>query len=221
MNITKININENTQFAILGLGKFGRSIAFELENFKRHVFCCDKDEQTVQKLSSKINHIVEADASNDDFLDSIEIGNFDVVIVSYGRNFEESVLTVLKLKERNVPLIIAKTSDEKHKIVLERIGADIVILPEVVMGERLGNALLYNDPISIIKESENFNIFRMFPESHWINKSLSHLKLTKKEHINVLGIIRNESLVDQITPNTIIEKNDVLIVIKNEGLSKK
>lgn len=213
-NYMNLNMTPDSQFAVLGLGKFGRAIVKELVSHNRHVWCCDVDEEVVQTMSTCVEHVVQADASNDDFLDKIGIGNFDVVIVAFSANFEDSVLTTMKLKEKNVPFVIVKAGDERRKKVLESVGADYAILPEVIMGERVAHSLIYNDPLSHIHESEHFDIIEMHPKQNWIGKDLSTLQLTKKENINVLGIIRDDNLVNRITPQTVLLENDILVVIK-------
>lgn len=209
------NIEEDSQFAILGLGKFGASVAKELARHNKNVLCCDKNERIVQSISNHIDHVINADATSDEFLEKVGIGNFDVVILSFTSNFEDTVLATVKLKELNVPLIIAKATDERHKQVLEKIGADVVLLPEVIMGERLAHSLIHNDPLMQIYESEHFEIEQISPQKKWLNKALSELHLPKKEHINVLGIIRDDELLDRIGPESMILENDILVVIRN------
>ncbi len=215
-NISKA-LNNKSQIAVFGLGKFGSSIVSELILNNRNVFCCDINGKRIQELSSTVEHVIQADVTDDDFLESIGIGNFDVVVISFSKNFEDAVLAVMKLKEYKVPYVIAKASDERHKKVLEKIGADYVILPEVVMGERLANALMFNDPLTYIHESDIFNIEQVSAKKIWIGKSLSQLDLRNSSGINVLGIIRNDKLVESISSETVIYENDILIVVRKTG----
>lgn len=208
------NLNEKSQFAVFGLGKFGSSIANELLENNRNVFCCDINGKRVQELSSTFEHILQADVTDDEFLESIGIGNFDVVVIAFSKNFEDAVLATVKLKEYNVPYVIAKAADERHKNVLEKIGADYVILPEVVMGEKLANALMFNDPLTYIYESDKFAIEEIYPKKNWIRKTLGYLNLRNSEGINILGIIRDGKLVENIASETIIGEKDILIVVR-------
>ena len=210
----EFNVTPDSQFAILGLGKFGISVAKGLAAHHRNVFCCDKSESAVNEVAAYVEHAVLADASSDDFLDKIGIGNFDVVIVTFSNNFEDAILATMKAKEKNAPFVIAKATDERHKKVLESVGADYVLLPDVVVGERLAQSLINNDPLMHINESDKFDIAEMRPKSSWLNKTLDDLQLTRKERINVLGIVRDEKLVERITKDTVIQANDLLIVMK-------
>lgn len=212
--VEDFKVTSDSQFAILGLGQFGSSMAKELAKNNLNVFCCDINEKPVRELSLFLEHVVQADASNEDFLDRIGIGNFDVVVISFSENFEDTILTTMKVKEKKVPFIVVKTTDERHKKVLESVGADYVILPDIVMGERLAHSIIYNDPLMRINESDKFDIMEIRPKEQWINKSLEVLDLTKKENINILGILRNNKLVGHITKDVVILDDDILIIIK-------
>ena len=208
------NVTPESQFAILGLGKFGISIAKELSAHHRNVFCCDKDIKAVNEVAAYVEHAVQADASSDDFLDKIGIGNFDVVIIAFSSSFEDAILATMKAKEKSAPLVIAKAIDERHKKVLESVGADYVLLPDVVVGERLAHSLIYNDPLMHIHESDQFDIAEMHPKNGWLHKTLGELHLTHKENINVLGIVRDEKLLERISKDTVILPDDLLIVMR-------
>ena len=208
------DVTPDSQFAVLGLGQFGYSIAKELAAHGRNVFCCDKNERPVREAAAHIRHVVQADASGEEFLDKIGISNFDVVIIAFSGNFEDAILTTMKVKEKGVPFIIAKATDERHKRVLESVGADYVLLPNIVMGERLAHSLIHNDPLMKINESDKFEIMEISPKEKWLNKKLEELQLTRKENISILGILRDDRLVERITKDVVLLEDDILIVMK-------
>lgn len=215
--IININIDKNSQIAIFGLGKFGMSLLKELTLNGVDVFCCDIDNKKVQEAARYVEHVMQADATNDDFLEKIGISNFDIVVISFSSNFEDAVIVTLKLKELNISCIIAKATDNRHKRILETIGATYVIQPEIVMGERLAHAIINNDPMIQIKESDYFDIEQIFPKEKWIGRRLSDLSLPKKESINVLGIIRQDELLEKISSDTVIMNNDILVIIRSKS----
>ena len=207
-------VTHDSQFAVLGLGQFGYSIAKELTAHGRNVFCCDKRDRPVREAAAHIKHVVQADATSEEFIDKMGIGNFDVVIIAFSGNFEDAILTTMKVKEKGVPFVIAKATDVRHKKVLESVGADYVILPNVIMGERIANSLIHNDPLMKINESDKFEIMEIRPKEKWINKNLEELQLTRRENISILGILRGDKLVERITKDVVLFEDDILIVMK-------
>ena len=212
--IVDFNVTSDSQFAILGLGQFGFSLAKELSFHGRNVFCCDKNERPVKEAAAYVSHVVQANASDEEFLDKIGISNFDVVVIAFSGNFEDAILTTMKVKEKGVPFIIAKAANERHKKVLESVGADYVLLPNTVIGERLAHSLIHNDPLMKINESDKFEIMEIRPKEKWLNKNLEELQLTRKENISILGIIRGDKLVERITKDVVLFEEDILIVMK-------
>lgn len=213
-NFNLEHTTSKTQFAVFGLGKFGTTIVKELIQHDQLVWCCDVDELAAQNVSSYTEHVMQADASNDSFLDKIGIENFDVAIVAFSKSFESSVLTTMKLKERNVPFIIVKASDQNHKKVLESIGADHVILPEIVMAKRLAHSLVFDEPLNSIYGLDYPDIFIIKPKKKWIGKDLKSLQLTTKNRISILRIIRDGNPLPYINADTILLEKDTLIAIK-------
>ena len=127
------------QFAVLGLGRFGSEIAVALSGGGKEVLAVDVAEDRIQAVSSLVTHAVTADATDEHVLKAIEISSFDAVIVAIG-DVEASVLATVTLKELGANYIVAKASNDKHKRVLEKIGADYVIVPEAEMAHKLANS---------------------------------------------------------------------------------
>jgi trk system potassium uptake protein TrkA len=112
------------QFAVIGLGRFGSSVAKTLSGLGFEVLAIDSSEQRMQEMSSIVTHVVQADSTDEEALNALGLRNLDVVIVAIGQDIQASILTTIIVKEIGVPLVIAKAQNELHGKVLKKIGAD-------------------------------------------------------------------------------------------------
>lgn len=207
----KIKIGKDTQFAILGMSKFGRAMAETLYENGYTVLCCDEQESAVHEAAEYATHVVQADASDKAVLLKLGISNFDVVIIAFGEDFEAAAVTATILKELKVPYIIAKANGLRQKLILESIGVDHVILPEREMGERFAYSLITNDFLESIHRSDRYDIIETKPQPEWVGKSLGSLRLRQTERLNVLLIIRDGVLLEEVDAHTVLQANDDLI----------
>lgn len=215
IKMKKFRISHNTQFAVLGLSKFGLGLAQALYDNGYHVLCCDMDEQVVQDNVHNVTHIIQADASDKAVLEKIGIGNFDVVIIAFSEDFEGAAVTATILKELNVNYIIVKANGIRQKHIFESIGVDRVILPEKEMGERLAYSLMTNDLMDSLHRSDKYDIIEMKPLPEWVGKSLEKLRLRQTESINIIAIIRDNELMPVMDAKTVLQPKDNLIVLKS------
>ena len=211
----KIQINKNTQFAVLGLGKFGRSVTKTLFENGFNVLCCDMDEHVVQEASAYSTHAYLADASDKSALQKIGIGNFDVVIIALSADFEAAAITATIVKEMGVGYILAKANGPRQKQILEVIGVDRVVLPEKEMGEKIAYGFMTNDLMEYIHRSDQYDIIEMKPQPEWLGKSLQKLRLRQTEGINIIAIIRDEEVLAVLDAQTELLADDNLIVLKS------
>jgi trk system potassium uptake protein TrkA len=211
----KINISKDTQFAILGLSKFGRAMAATLYENGYNVLCCDIRENPVHEAAEYATHIVQADASDKAVLVKLGISNFDVVVIAFGEDFEAAAVTATILKELKVPYVVAKANGLRQKQIFESIGVDHVILPEREMGERFAYSLITNDFMESIHRSDRYDIIEMKPLPEWVGKTLASLRLRQAERLNVLIIIRNGKLLDEVAAQTVLLADDDLIALKS------
>jgi trk system potassium uptake protein TrkA len=208
-------VDKHTQFAILGLGKFGRSVSATLFDNSYDVFCCDINESVVREVAEYATHIIQADAADKAVLEKIGLSNFDVVIIAFSNDFEAAVIAAMIAKEMKVPYIMAKANGLRQKQILETIGVDRVILPEKEMGEKVAYEFITNDLLGYIHHSDKYDIIEMKPQPSWVGKSLQKLRLRQTESINIIAIIRNSEVMAIINPHLELEANDYLIVLKS------
>lgn len=211
----KLHVDENTQFAVLGLGKFGRSVTRSLFENGYSVLCCDTDSHLVQEATAYSTHAFLADASDKNALEKIGIKNFDVVIIAFSNDFEAAAITATILKEMGVSYILAKANGLRQKQILESIGVDRVVLPEKDTGERLVYSLITNDLLEHLHRSEHYDIIEMKPYPRWVGKSLQQLRLRQTEGINIIAIIRNEKVMAVLDAETVLLEDDDLIILKS------
>lgn len=201
------------QFLIIGLGRFGSSIAKTIYELGHDVLAIDKDEEKVQEISDYVTHAVQMDSTDESILKTLGVTNFDVAVVTIGSNLQDSVMATLILKELGVKYIIAKANNELHAKVLTKIGADKVVLPERDMGTRVAHNLVSSNILDYIELSEEYSILGIEAVKEWFNKSLKEIEIRKKHGINVVAIKRGEKVNISPSAEDIIKENDVLVAL--------
>ena len=144
------------------------------------------------------------------------ISNVDVAVIAIAGQFEASVMATMLCKEAGVGQVIVKCSSEMHRTILEKVGADIVVLPEKESGVRLAKNILSSGFFDIADISEDISIIELKAKSEWIGKSLKELELRKKYSINVIALSKNGNVEIALQPDTVIEENMKMIVIANK-----
>lgn len=208
-------------YAVIGLGRFGTSIAAKLYEAGQEVMGIDINEERVEDAKLMVTHAAVLDTTEEEALKSIGIRNFDYVIVAIGNDMQASILTVLLLKELGVNRVIAKALNKHHGKVLDKVGADWVIYPERDMGERVAHQLLSPNVLNYIELSKEFSIEEILIPPSMTGKSLRDLDLRAKYNVNAIAIVSNENIIISPSPDQIINREDKLVVIGNrEDLSE-
>jgi len=178
------------QYAVIGLGRFGASIARTLAEKGQQVLAIDSKEDIVQDLAEYVTNAVCIDATDAKALKNIGIKTVDVAIVAIGKSLEASILVTLALKELGVPRIIAKAVSENQSKVLEKLGVNAVVFPEREIGEKLANKLISPEVVEEINLSKEYSLFEIKTSEEFINKSLKDLQVRIKYSINIIAIKR-------------------------------
>ena len=203
----------NKQFVIIGLGRFGLSVAKTLYDLGNDVLAIDMDEDLVQEISDNVTHAVQLDATDENALRSLGIRNFDVAVVTIGSNIQASVMVTLLVKELGVKYIIAKGHSNLHAKVLYKIGADRVVLPEKDMGVRVAHNLVSDSILDYIELSADYSIMEIRALDEWQDKSLNELRLRSEYGINVVAIKKGEEINISPTADDKVEAGDVIVAI--------
>ena len=216
------------QFAVIGLGRFGWSVAKTLSEKGHQVLAIDKDEELVQEASDFVTESVQVDSTDEKALKAVGIMNVDVAVVGIGTNLEASVLTTLILKELGVQHIVARAITDEHSKVLQRVGATKVVLLERDMGARIANSLVSPSILEHIELSPESSIMEAVPPKEFIGKSIRDVDVRAKHGLNIIGIRKKEAYAEgvcelNVAPKAdyVIKQGDVFILIgSNENLDK-
>ncbi|MCD6358537.1 MAG: TrkA family potassium uptake protein [Dehalococcoidia bacterium] len=202
------------QVAIIGMGRFGISLASTLFGMGYDVLALDIDEKRVQSVSSQVTHAAQADATSETVLKALDIGGFDVVIVAMGSAIQSSVLSTILLKKLGVAYVIARADNELHRSILEKIGADRVVSPEREMGKRVAHGLTLPNVLDYIPVAPSYGVAEVAASPYFVGKTLSELELGQggKWGIAVLLIQRGKEVI--VTPDLVedVRKGDVLVL---------
>ncbi len=202
------------QFAVLGLGRFGQSVVKTLHEKGYDVLAVDVSIDLVNEMSKYSTLVLQADVSDENVIRNLGLNNYDVVIVAIGGDLETSVMATLLAKENGAKKVIVKAKNISQKTVLEKVGADRVVLPEREMGEKLAINLITTNVIDFINLSDKFGVAEIEPHSKWIGESLIKANIRAEYEINVVAIKRSEDdVIVSPRPNEIIQKGDRLVVI--------
>lgn len=203
----------NHEFAVIGLGRFGTSLALTLELNGHRVLGIDSNEEIVQKLADEITQVVGMDATDEEALQAIDITSFDTVIVAIGTDFESNLMITVALKQLGVRRVISKAVTERQRTVLARVGADLVLLPEVEAGERLARDLVAPGLRSQLRLGRGYSIIEVPLPADLAGQSLAQSQLRSRFDLTVLVIHRGEELLVNPPAGTVMEADDVLVVL--------
>lgn len=200
------------QIVIIGLGKFGMSVAKLLSKYDYDVLAIDDQESLIEEVVPFVTRAMQLNALDSEALKSAGIKNFDIAIIGIGDNIESSLMIALTLKELGIPNIIAKSRDEKHTKLLEMIGVNKIVQPEIDSAVRLVNTLTTTYIKDKMELSKDYSMIEIETPKIWVGKSFSELALRQKHSINVVCVKRNSEVIFP-TANYELDENDLLLVM--------
>ncbi len=207
------------QIAIIGLGRFGQSVARGLRNLGHEVLGLDANQDLVDLVAPEVTHAVACDCTDEDALRALGLRNFDVVVVAIGHDVQASILTTVLLKEMGVPMVVAKAANDLHGRTLSKVGADKVIYPERDMGARLAHSLLTGTETDYIELSPEYTMMELAAPSKFVGKSLREVNLRARFGISVMAIKSGEAINAAPLATDTINPGDVLVLLgSNEGV---
>ncbi len=201
------------QFVVIGLGRFGSSIAKTLYSLGNDVLAIDSSEEVVQSLADSVTQAIQAEATDEATLKSLGIRNFDVAVVTVGTDVQSSIMITLLVKELGIKYVVAKAQNELHAKVLYKIGADRVVFPERDMGIRVAHNLCSSSILDYIELSPDYSIMELTAIEEWEGHTLRELNMRNKYGINVMAIKRGNSINVSPQADDIIKPSDVMVVI--------
>lgn len=215
----KILKSSKRQYAVLGLGIFGSTVAKTLSNYDCEVLALDNDIKCVNRMADIVTQAMQCDITDIDQLRTAGAGDCDVAIVGMGNHLEETVLAIINLKELGVPYIVAKAKNKRYMQIFTTVGADRIVRPEKEMGTQVAKSLLSNNIVEMFDIDNEYSMVEIEAPFSWVGKSLRELDARKRFGINVLGIRRPQNQKLSLSPDAdyIIDACDHLVVIADRN----
>ncbi len=211
----------NRQFAVLGLGSFGWSVALTLEKMGCDVLAVDDSFEKIQEISEQVSYAVKADVSDPEALQALGGRNLDGAVVAVSENFEASIMATMICKEMGIPKVLAKAKDTLQGTILKKVGADAVVYPEIEMGSRVAKNLVAREFTDWIELSDDYSLVEAAVPKSWVGKCLAELKVRERFDVNVVGIILNGEVDVTFDPQKPLPAEGILILIgANDVLEK-
>ncbi|MCR5151159.1 MAG: TrkA family potassium uptake protein [Clostridiales bacterium] len=200
---------------IIGMGNFGSQIARRMEELRCEVMAVDINEECVDNIMPYVTNAVIGDSTDEEFLRSLGIGNFDVCIVALGSLFQSSLETTSLLKELGAKLVISRATSEVQRKFLLRNGADEVVYPEMQMAFRVATKYASDRILDFIQLDNNYSIYEMKVPNEWHGKTLTQMDIRRKHKVNILTIKRGENVFIP-SPDTVLSNGDIAFAIGEE-----
>lgn len=215
--------NNRPEFAIIGLGRFGSSVALSLSELGYSVLGIDSDAQRVQDLADKLTRVVILDSTDEDALRSVDITSFDTVVVAIGLNFEANLMTTAVLRDLGVRSIVCKTGTRRQQEILLRMGATEVILPEHEAGKRLAHGLCTHLMVDHLSVGRNHAISQVKVPTRLFNHALMDARLKERYGLQVLAVVRDDQTEPSLLPGPdfVLHAEDMLTVLGSTGAVSK
>ncbi len=208
-------------YVVIGLGRFGTEMALKLYDCGEDVLAIDTDENIIDKISDRVTKAVAADARDLDVLRKLGVEDFDRAVVAVGSDLAASALITMNLKTLGVPFIICKAHDDTYREILEKLGADRVIIPEREMADKLANGLTTAGVMEYIELSSEYGIVEITPPAEWLGKTIRALELRSRYGANVIAVRRGEDLRIPPEIDTPLEDDFILVILGSYKVIEK
>ena len=206
---------------LIGLGRFGRHIAEELNKLGHEVMAVDENEDRVNAVLSIVTNAQIGDSTNAEFLEALGVRNFDVCIVAISGNFQSSLETTSLLKELGAKMVVSRAERDVQAKFLLRNGADEVLYPEKQLAKWAAIRYTANHIFSYIELDEQHAIIEVAVPEDWQGRSIGELDIRRKYGVNILGVKRNGKTDVNISPETVLDADMTLLVLgENQELKK-
>jgi trk system potassium uptake protein TrkA len=207
------------QIAVLGLGRFGESLAMALMSMGNQVLGIDIDEDKVSAVEEELTHVAIADMTDANSLRSLGLSNLDVAVVCTG-DIQTSIMATVLLKDMGVQKVVSKAKNVLHEKILCKVGADQVVFPERDMGVRLAHGIADTNVIEFIELSSVYSLAEVFILPEWKGKTLMDADIRVNYGLNVVAIRRQGDIIVSPRASEVMQEGDVMVVIgKNADIS--
>ena len=198
---------------LIGLGRFGKHIAMKMNELQHQVMAVDKNEERVEALLPYVTNAQIGDSTNEEFLKSLGVRNFDLCIVTIGSDFQSSLETTSLLKELGAKLVVSRASRDIHAKFLLRNGADEVLYPERQLASWASIRYTSDHIADYVEIDDDYGIFEVEVPMNWYEKSIRELDIRNRYNVNILGIRRDGKISMNIAPDTQLQQDDMIMVL--------
>lgn len=199
--------------AVIGLGRFGITIAKMVAELGHEVLGVDIDDELIQRVSPYLTHAVVADTTDEDAIRALSLNQFDVVVVAIGDNMQANLMTTMLLKEIGIKSVVVKAQDPLQGRMLSKIGVDMVIYPERDMAVRVVHMLTRNNVADYLQLSKEISLVELGTPDFLVGKTLLESKLRELYNINLVAVRRDNEIIVPPHPNMKFLKEDLLMII--------
>jgi trk system potassium uptake protein len=210
--LAKRAITHPEAILVIGLGRFGLSVATSLIRMGHEVLGVDEDAAIVQNSADHLTHVVQADCTNPETLRQIGITDFKTVVIAIGSDIEASILTALAVIEAGVPTIWAKATNERHGKILKSIGVQNVVYPEARMGQMVAH-ILTGKMMDFVELDNNFAMVKSRAPAEVVGKTLEQSQIRQRHGVTIVGIKRPGQDFTYAHAGTVVEKDDLLVIL--------
>jgi len=206
---------------LIGLGRFGKHVAMKLRELNHQIMAVDHKEELVQEILPYVTNAQIGDSTNEEFLRSLGVDNYDVCIVGIGNDFQSSLETTSLLKELGARMVVARAATDVQEKFLLRNGADEVVYPEKQMARWAAIRYSANHVLDYIELDGEHAIFEVAIPKAWMGKTVGGLDIRKKFSINILAVKCGSRLNSFITPDTLLcEDMSLMVMGKYKDIQK-
>ncbi|MGN0496019.1 MAG: potassium channel family protein [Lachnospiraceae bacterium] len=198
---------------LIGVGRFGKHIALQLNQLGHQVMAVDIVEERINDILPFVTNAQIGDSTNVDFLNSLGVRNFDVCIVTIGSDFQSSLETTSSLKELGAGLVVSRAERDVHAKFLLRNGADEVLYPEKQLAKWAAIRYASNHILDYIELDDTHSIFEVSVPKDWIGLSIGEIDIRKKYNVNIMAIKKNGVMKMSITPDTLLSEDITMLVL--------
>ena len=200
---------------LIGLGRFGRHIAIKLDELNHQVMALDKNESRVEAVLPYVRSAQIGDATNEDFIRSLGVRNFDVCIVAIGDNFQSSLEATSLLKELGAKMVVSRAARDVHAKFLLRNGADEVVYPEKQLASWTAIRYSVDHIFDYVELDEEHGIFEISIPDTWVGKTVGKLDIRKRYNVNIMALRCHGVLDMNISPDIVLEEYQTMLVLGN------
>lgn len=206
---------------LIGLGRFGRYIAMKMQELGHEVLAVDTDESRVNEALPYVTDAQIGDVTNEAYMQTLGVRNFDLCVVAIGEDFESSLEVTALLKDNGAPFVISRAATDLHARLLLRNGADHVIYPVKQAADYAAVRYTTDHVLDYMALSEEYSICEISVPADWVGKSILQLEVRRKYNLNIISIKENGKMKPLPAPNHVFAAHETLLVMgHNKDLRK-